>query len=488
MASNIIIQKKNEVYLNIECEPHIKQEMCEYFTFDVPDAKFMPQYRNKLWDGKIRLFSPGTGELYCGLLQHAKIFAEERGYQIELKDNKFYGHPEYEDSNITPPKTIEILKEFGITLEVRDYQYNAIYEALKKKRKLLLSPTGSGKSLMIYSVVRFLEANNHKTLILVPTTSLVEQIYKDFISYGWNAEKYCHKIYSGKEKITDADVVISTWQSIYKLPKKYFDDFTAVIGDEAHLFKAKSLISIMTKLHNAEYRIGFTGTLDGTKTNKLVLEGLFGPVKAVTKTDNLMRKGYLSHLKIKILLLKHEFRKFDNYQEEIDYIITHPKRNNLIKNLAKELDGNTLILFSMVERHGQVLYDLINNTVEGKKVFFVHGGVDVEERESIRQIAEEEDNAIIIASYGTFSTGINIKNLHNVIFASPSKSRVRNLQSIGRVLRVKSGKTHATLYDIADDISKNNQKNFTLKHLIERIKTYNEENFEYEIVDVKIKS
>jgi superfamily II DNA or RNA helicase len=488
MASDIIIQKKNEVYLNIECEPHIKQELSEYFTFDVPDAKFMPQYRNKLWDGKIRLFSPGTGELYCGLLQHAKIFADERGYKVELKDNKFYGHPEYEDSNITPPSIVDTLKEFGITLEVRDYQYNAIYSALKKKRKLLLSPTGSGKSLMIYSVIRFLEANNHKTLILVPTTSLVEQIYKDFISYGWDAEKYCHKIYSGKEKISNSPVVISTWQSIYKLPKKYFDDFTAVIGDEAHLFKAKSLISIMTKLHNAEYRIGFTGTLDGTKTNKLVLEGLFGPVKAVTKTDNLMRKGYLSHLKIKILLLKHEYTKFNSYQEEIDYIISHPKRNNLIKNLAKELEGNTLILFSMVERHGQVLYDLINNSVKDKKVFFVHGGIDVEQRESIRQIAEEEDNAIIIASYGTFSTGINIKNLHNVVFASPSKSRVRNLQSIGRVLRVKSGKTHATLYDIADDISKNSQKNFTLKHLVERIKTYNEENFDYEIVDVKIKS
>lgn len=488
MASDIIVQKKNEVYLHIECEPHIKQELCDHFTFEVPDAKFMPQYRNRMWDGKIRLFSPGTGELYCGLLQHVKIFAEERGYSLETKDNKFFGHPEFQDNEITPPRVIEILKDFNIKLEVRDYQYQAIYEVLKKQRKLLLSPTGSGKSLMIYSVVRFLEANNHKTLILVPTTSLVEQIYKDFISYGWDAEKYCHKIYSGREKISDADVVISTWQSIYKLPKKYFDDFTAVIGDEAHLFKAKSLISIMTKLHNAKYRVGFTGTLDGTKTNKMVLEGLFGPVKSVTKTDNLMRKGYLSHLKIKVLLLKHEYKKFDSYQQEIDYIISHDKRNNLIKNLVKELNGNTLILFSMVERHGKVLYDLINKSVNGKKVFFVHGGVEVEEREAIRQIAEEEDNAIIIASYGTFSTGINIKNLHNVVFASPSKSRVRNLQSIGRVLRVNSGKTHATLYDIADDISKNNNKNFTLKHLVERIKIYNEENFEYEIIDIKLKS
>jgi superfamily II DNA or RNA helicase len=489
MVSDIIIQKKNEVYLLINAEPHIKQELTEYFTFEVPDAKFMPQYKAKIWDGKIRLFSPGTGELYCGLLQHVKIFAEERNYSIELIDNKFYGHPEYEDKDITPQNVVKLLKKFNITLEIRDYQYRGIYEALKKKRKLLLSPTGSGKSLMIYSIVRFLEDTNHRTLIIVPTTSLVEQIFKDFISYGWEAPKYCHKIYSGKEKLTNAPVVITTWQSIYKLPKKYFDDFTAVIGDEAHLFKAKSLTSVLTKLHQAEYRIGFTGTLDGTKTHKLVLEGLFGPVEAVTKTDNLIKKGYLASLQIKILLLKHEHQTFNSYQEEINYIISNEKRNNLIKNLVKDLEGNTLVLFAMVERHGMILYDLINNAVgNNRKVFFVYGGVDVDERENIRQITETQDNAIIIASYGTFSTGINIKNLHNVVFASPSKSRVRNLQSIGRVLRVKEGKTHATLYDIADDISKNNHKNYTLNHLIERIKTYNEENFNYEIIDIKLKN
>ena len=157
-------------------------------------------------------------------------------------------------------------------------------------------------------------------------------------------------------------------------------------------------------------------------------------------------------------------------------------------NLALDLKGNTLILYSRVETHGAILYEKINNIKHtDRKVFFVHGGVDADERELIREITERENNAIIVASYGTFSTGINIRNLHNVIFASPSKSRVRNLQSIGRVLRKGTNKVKAILYDISDDCTYNSRKNYTLNHLIERIKIYNEENFNYEIITIQLK-
>jgi superfamily II DNA or RNA helicase len=187
--------------------------------------------------------------------------------------------------------------------------------------------------------------------------------------------------------------------------------------------------------------------------------------------------------------LKHPAHKFENFEEEVQYIINHERRNKFIRNLALDLKGNTLILFSRVEGHGQPLYDLINNgKVDERHVFFVHGGIATEDRERVREITEKENNAIIVASYGTFSTGINIKNLHNVIFASPSKSRIRNLQSIGRVLRKGNNKTKATLYDIADDISYKSRKNYTLNHLIERIKVYNEENFNYDIVNIPIKN
>lgn len=313
-------------------------------------------------------------------------------------------------------------------------------------------------------------------------------MYKDFLDYGWDADSYCHKIYSGKEKSNESPVTITTWQSVYKLERSFFEDYGVIIGDEAHLFKSKSLINIMTKLHHAKYRFGFTGTLDGTQTHKWVLEGLFGPSYKVTRTDELMRQGHLSQLDIQCLVLKHKPQTFETYNDEIEYLISHEQRNRFIKNLALDLKGNTLILFARVEAHGQVLYDEINNNKRGdRKVFFIHGGVDAVEREQVREITEKENNAIIVASYGTFSTGINIKKLHNVIFASPSKSRIRNLQSIGRVLRKGKDKVKATLYDISDDCSTKSRRNYTLNHFIERIKTYNEENFNYEIITIQLK-
>ena len=485
--SHLIISKKNEVYLYIKAEPHIYYELADQFTFEVPNAKFSPQYKNKYWDGKIRLFNTQTGEIYIGLLDRIIRFCEDHEYTYEFADNKFYGLPFEINEGISK----EGVKDYMTAISrhaPRDYQVEGVYDALRHNRKLLISPTASGKSLMIYSVVRYYVEKQQNILIVVPTTSLVEQMYKDFADYGWDVGSFCHKIYAGKERETDSQVIITTWQSIYKLPKQYFSRFNVVIGDEAHQFKSKSLISIMTKLCDAKYRFGFTGTLDGSQTHKWVLEGLFGPSYKIINTDELMKKGHLAKLDIKILLLKHPPNRFDIFEDEVQYIINHQKRNNFIKNLTLDLKGNTLVLFSRVEGHGQPLYDLINtNKVDERHVFFIHGGVETEERERVREITEKESNAIIVASYGTFSTGINIRNLHNVVFASPSKSRIRNLQSIGRVLRKGENKVKATLYDIADDISYKSRKNYTLNHLIERIKIYNEENFNYDIVNIPIK-
>jgi len=485
--SDLIISKKNEIYLKVECEPHIKYELSDQFTFDVPGAKFMPQFRSKHWDGKIRLFNIQTGEIYAGLLDKLVSFCDNHQYNFEFKENKYYGIPGEIDESISLEGVKDYMKSI-CSHEPRDYQVQGVYDALKYKRKLLLSPTASGKSLMIYSVVRYFVEHGNRVLLIVPTTSLVEQMYKDFEDYGWNSEVYCHRVYGGNERSSEKQVTISTWQSIYKLDKTYFNEFDVVIGDEAHQFKSKSLVSIMSKLHDAKYRFGFTGTLDGSQTHKLVLEGLFGPTYKLIKTDELIKKGYLSKLKIKVLLLDHPEHKINDYEEEVQYLIGYEKRNKFIKNLALSLEGNTLVLFSRVATHGQPLYDLINSHAsENRKIFFVHGGVDTEERELIRKITEEESNAIIVASYGTFSTGINIRNLHNVVFASPSKSRIRNLQSIGRVLRKGKEKMSATLYDIADNLTYKGRKNYTLNHLIERIKVYNEENFDYEIITINFK-
>jgi superfamily II DNA or RNA helicase len=485
--SHLVISKKNEVYLHIKADPHICYELKDQFTFDVPGAKFMPQYRNKYWDGRIYLFNIQTGEIYIGLLDKIVRFCENHEYTYEFRDNKFYGLPFEVNEGISK----EGVKDYMTSISKhspRDYQIEGVYDALRHNRRLLISPTASGKSLMIYSVVRYYVEKQQNILIVVPTTSLVEQMYKDFADYGWNVGSFCHKIYAGKERETNSQVIITTWQSIYKLPRQYFSRFNVVVGDEAHQFKSKSLVSIMTKLSDCKYRFGFTGTLDGTQTHKWVLEGLFGPSYKIIKTDELMRKGHLAKLDIKILILKHSPQRFETFEEEVQYIINNEKRNRLIKNLTLDLKGNTLVLFSRVESHGQPLYEMINNNKsENRNVFFVHGGVNVDDREKVREITENDNNAIIIASYGTFSTGINIRNLHNVVFASPSKSRIRNLQSIGRVLRKGGNKVKATLYDIADDITHKSKKNYTLNHLIERIKIYNEENFNYDIVNLPFK-
>ena len=484
---DLLISKKNEVYLKIEAQPHINYELADFFTFEVESAKYMQKTRRyKGWDGKIRLYSPANGEIYCGLVDYLTDWAEKKGYDYVLDEDGYYGHPQETNDLITPEGVASFVQSLCLNHRVRDYQYQAIYECLKYNRRLLLSPTASGKSLMIYSLVRYHVNADRNVLIVVPTTSLVEQMFKDFEDYGWNAGHYCHKLYAGADKYTEHNVVISTWQSIYKEPKKFFDRFDVVIGDEAHQFKAKSLTSLMGKLHDCKYRIGFTGTLDGTNVNQLVLEGVFGKCSKVTKTAQLMKQGYLSKLKVKIILIKHEDKIFEGYQDEMDYLVEHEPRNKFIKNLAKDLKGNTLILFNYVERHGLPLFNMINSDTE-TPVYFVHGGVDTEDREEIRELTEKSDNSIIVASYGTFSTGINIRNLHNVIFASPSKSRIRNLQSIGRVLRKGDNKSKATLYDIADDISTDRGNNYTLNHLLERVKIYNEEKFDYEIIDVKLK-
>ena len=486
-SANLVISKANEVFLRIDSEPHIEYELRDYFTFQVEGAKFMPQYRNRNWNGEIHLYDLRSKRIYVGLLDRIVEFCNRHDYSYKFVDNEYYGTP----FEINEGISYEGVKDYMQSIckhSPRKYQVEGVYDALRHNRKLLISPTASGKSLMIYSLVRYYVAKEQKILLVVPTTSLVEQMYKDFFDYGWNAESYCHRIYAGKERTNEYPVTITTWQSVYKLDRSFFEDYNVVIGDEAHLFKSKSLISIMTKLHHAKYRFGFTGTLDGIQTHKWVLEGLFGPSYKVTKTEELMRQGHLSQLDIQCLVLKHPSQKFETYNDELEYLIQHEQRNVFIKNLALDLKGNTLVLYSRVETHGKVLYDLINiNKDDDRKVFFVHGGIDAEEREQIREITETEQNAIIVASYGTFSTGINIKRLHNVIFASPSKSRIRNLQSIGRVLRKGANKVKAILYDISDDCTHHSKRNYTLNHFIERIKIYNEENFNYEIITIQLK-
>ena len=491
MENKIIIRNKDEVFVRVECSEGISYELREFFTFFVPGYQFTPQYKARIWDGKIRLWDMRTKQIYRGLVPEIARFCEERSYDWEYENEDY-------DEEFSLVEAKEFVEQLRPKHAPRDYQLDAFVHAIRTRRSLLLSPTASGKSLIIYLMARFWEHRGlKKGLIIVPTVSLVEQLTSDFKDYsetnGWNVTDNIHKIYQGQEKDTHKFLTISTWQSLYKMPKQWFAQFDFVIGDEAHQFKAKSLVDIMTGLTNAKYRIGTTGTLDGTKTHRLVLEGLFGSVRKVVTTKELMDAKHLADFQIKCLLLRHseaicQAAKQFSYQQEIEYLVLNESRNRFITNLAVSLDGNTLVLFQYVDKHGKILHKLISDKLGAdRKVFFVSGDTDVDIREDIRKIVETETNAIIVASFGTFSTGINIRNLHNIIFASPSKSRIRNLQSIGRGLRKSDTKESAQLFDIADDMRHKKHENYTLKHFAERIKIYTEEKFVFKIYKIELK-
>lgn len=500
----IIISKANHVFLNIQTDAGIEQELSDHFCFYVPGYKFMPAYKNRMWDGKIRLYDLRKKVLYTGLFKYLQEFAAARDYEIEIENNDNYGRPDITENIDVPALLDELhLTAGGDKIEARDYQKEAVHHALSNRQSLLLSPTASGKSLIIYMAIRYYLStyDEGNILLIVPTTSLVEQMYSDFGDYSqydeWNVEEDCHRIYGGKEKYDIRKrVVISTWQSIYKERPAWFQDFGMVVGDEAHNFKAKSLTAILEKCGNAKYRIGTTGTLDGTQTHQLVLEGLFGPVHKVTTTKQLIDSKDLADLSVSVLLLKYadEYCKQISkakYQEEMDFIVRHDPRNHFISNLALDQDGNTLILFQYVDKHGKPLHDMLKSKLEAmertnRKLFYVSGETGVDDREQIRAITEGESDAIIVASVGTFSTGINIKRLNNIIFASPSKSQIRVLQSIGRGLRKSADGKATKVYDIADDLHWKSKKNYTLNHAAERIKIYNKEKFKYKVYEIKI--
>ncbi len=269
--------------------------------------------------------------------------------------------------------------------------------------------------------------------------------------------------------------------------------------DEAHEAKGASIRKIMDMLHDTPVRLGFTGTTDDVDLHELVLTGLFGPIKTFIRTREMIDRKFSSDLTLKVIVFNYDedvrqhfakkTTKVNNteYKTEVEFLISNDDRNNFIANLAQSLKGNVLVFYNFVDKHGQILYDkILERNDEGKKVHFVYGDVSVDDREIIREHTETTRNNIIVASYGTYSRGINIVNLDYMIFAFPSKAKVRNLQSIGRGLRRGEEKDHVTLFDLADDFCTATRKNHTYNHLEKRLKIYAKEGFKYKIYKVKL--
>lgn len=462
----------------------------DLFTFKAPGYQFHPKFKSRMWDGNIRLFNLNTRQIYRGLVPKIEDFCRANNYDFIYEDEVYA-------PNVLLSDVEQYVKDLNLKIAPRDYQIKAFLHSIRNQRSIVLSPTASGKSLMLYLMARHNIDQDKRGIMIVPNVALVKQMTTDFKEYselnGWNVDDNIHQIYEGQPKNTNKPMVISTWQSLFELPRDYFRQYNFVLGDECHGYKAKALMHIMSSLTNADFRIGVTGTLDGSLTNKMTLEGLFGTVYKATTTKELMDDKHVASLEIKALLLKYspetcKLLKNFTYEQEIKFLIQNDARNNYIAKLALSLDGNTLVLFQFVEKHGKPLHKLIQGMAgPNRKVFYVSGEVDADVREEIRTIVETETNAIIVASYGSFSVGTNIKNLHNAIFASPAKSRIRTLQSIGRALRTSTTKSSAVLFDIADDLRHGKKENFTLKHFFERVKIYTEEKFKFKVYKIDLK-
>lgn len=493
--AKIYIQKNDEVYLKVwSDEASVEAELKDFFSYDFPGAKFTPKFKAGLWDGVIYLYCTFRKNLYVGLLSYLEVFAEKEGHQILWTEKE-------EQTKQHPQKTIQefvdllnIHNKFG-KIEVRDYQYDAIQYAINNDRCVLLSPTSSGKSLIIYSLIRWHIANGRKCILIVPNTTLCNQMYSDFTEYAsesdFNVEENVQILYSGFTKVFSKNVMISTWQSIYKQPKSWFKQFDVVFSDEVHGAKSQSLTDIMCKLDQAKYRIGTTGTLQNEKIHRLVIEGLFGKVYSVTTTKQLMDKGSVTKLKISSVILNYtkEERKIlkgASYQTELDYIVDHNKRNRFLAKLALSCTGNTMILFRFVEKHAKPIYDLIKAKAGDRKVYLIYKDTSPEETERIRKQIENEKDSIIVTTYAKSSTGINIPSLENIIFGSPMKSKITNLQSVGRGLRLKDGKEYCNLFDIADNLSSDSKHNITFFHAMERYKIYKQEQFKVKMIEVNL--
>lgn len=346
--SDIIVSKKNESHLNIDCEMGILYELKDHFTFYAEGYKYHPKFKAKIWDGKISLIDLRFGTLPTGLYQDLVTQAKKLGYEIECKRNQ-YGSPDDTD-DVSIEEVTNFINGLNIhigdnKLEVRDYQIQAVYNCIHNQRQISITPTGGGKSFIAYCLYRwYMSKGKQHFMLVVPNLGLVKQMYSDFKAYsvvnGYPIDETTQIIAEGQEKKIKKNLSICTWQSIYKQPAAWFNNNVDVIfADEVHGWKADACKGIFEKATDVKYRIGVTGSLDKSAVNKMVLRGMIGEISKVKSTRDLIDEGHLSEIKIACMLLKYgketkKLLKSADYQTEIDFLCQHEKRNEFIRKLA----------------------------------------------------------------------------------------------------------------------------------------------------------
>lgn len=493
--NEVIVTKINSSYVRVEADEDTLHDINNYFAVYADGYMFNPRYKARVWDGKIRFFSINTGLLPAGLVPTLEKFciANKLDFKNDLSSDYETEYNEAEFQEICE----EALKASG--MKMRDYQEAACKLALQKKIGILQCCTSSGKSMIIYNMIRNMLTYKRikKILLIVPNVSLVEQMHSDFKEYGWTDEdKTVELLYAAKDPTFKTPVLISTWQSLQKLTPDFFEDVDAVIVDECHNSKAQVINSILKQCINSEYRIGTTGTLPTGAADLLTITGVLGNVLYTITSKELIDRGILTNMIVAGIVVKYPIdfilkNKGRNYQEEVKLVENYENRTKALEMIFRHTpdEHNVLLLCNHLDHVKKTAYWLKVN-YPNRNVKVISGSVSAAEREDIRKKLESEDGTVIVATYGTCSTGINMPKLHEVILYANSKSKIKVLQSLGRGLRKHNSKKRVILYDIVDDMSYCLRtrviRNYLYQHWKEREKYYKEQEFSVKTMEIEV--
>jgi superfamily II DNA or RNA helicase len=390
------------------------------------------------------------------------------------------------------PKIVNCIIQ-PLKFNLRDYQESSVQAALENGRGVIVLPTAAGKTLTIASLIAAIHSfyKTYKVLIIVPNIQLIKQTYTDFIEYGISADNISKWSGDDTPNLNCSIVVAGSQilQSQFKEHKEYLQSINVLIIDECHKVRKGNAINDIIKLINTPHKFGFTGTMPPDKIDQWNIIGKLGPILYEEKSYNLRDSKQIASAIIHILSFNYinppQLSRASSssptkaYEEELDFIINSTARNNKISKICQTTDKNTLI---MVERinHGELLYNILKEQCKDKQIYFIQGSVDVEVREEIRTLMEQQNNVVCVAISKVFAEGINIKNLHYIVFAASRKAKIKILQSIGRGLRLHPEKKLLVIFDIADNLRYGN------KHLKERIKLYDSEKIQYKTTEIQI--
>jgi superfamily II DNA or RNA helicase len=512
-------------------------QMQLWLTRKVKGWKFHPMVKIGVWDGNMTFFK--NGRINLGLWKEAMRGCKEIEMPFILENKADFPI----NRDVTLEKVQEFCKEFFKTHKVRtkdgewvpfmpyDHQIEAAYKILKNRYCMAEVATSGGKSLII-SIVMFYTLKNTekdaKFLIIVPSITLVTQFYDNIIEYNYGInnllemrEKNTTKLSSGHEPCVvrveevmsdrprkfsgteNPNVYIGTYQSLEKWPKEFFQKFHTVATDEAHGAKAKTITKILEYTFGHAYcRFGVSGTFPLEETCEiLTIQSVLGPKITEVSADELKKKGIITPMDIRVVVMNHNHIEFNErlklvrksgdgkaaFDFEKNFIHQSDKRLNFITNLVKKCTNNTLLLFHTIE-NGQRIFDKLKGEIDDKEFFYIDGEVSGRKREEIKKQMEVTDGKVkvLVASFGTLSTGVSINAIFNVIFADSFKSEQIIIQSIGRGLRLHSDKDKVNIFDLVDIFDPNDMNNTLFRHYKEREGFYIKRKYPYKILKINL--